>query len=90
MEEERAITAKPCGMKKQIAPRTQRKSEEGPFAAASAIHRIPTMAATLKRTMSRVLSARSRAMDLHLRADPLSPAGGEGRGEGGEGHISHG
>ncbi len=56
------MTAKPCGMKNATAASTQSSSEDGPFAAASAIQRMPTIAATLKRTMSRVLSARSRAM----------------------------
>src|SRR5258705_10200708 len=49
-------------MKKTTAARTQRKSDEGPLAAASAIQRMPRIAATLKRTMSFVRSARSSAM----------------------------
>src|SRR5262249_45557047 len=57
-----AVTAKPCGMKKTSAASNHRKRDDGPFAAASAIQRIPTMAATLKRTRSRVRRARSRAM----------------------------
>src|ERR1700693_1617414 len=58
----RAMTANPWGMKNASAASTHRKSDEGPLAAASAIQRMPTMAATLKRTISRVLSARSRVM----------------------------
>jgi hypothetical protein len=58
------MTAKPCGTKKTSAARTQRNNDEGPFAAASATQRMPTMAATLKSTMSRVFSVRSTAMPL--------------------------
>ena len=49
-------------MKNATAASTQSESEDGPLAAARATHRMPTIAATLKRTMSLVLSARSRAM----------------------------
>ena len=62
MAVESAVTANPWGMKNTSAARTQRNNDDGPAAAASATQRMPTIAATLKRTMSRVLSARSRAM----------------------------
>src|SRR5450759_168215 len=62
MAEDRAMTARPWGMKNTRAARTHSDSDEGPECAASATQRIPTIAATLKRTMSEVLRARSTAM----------------------------